>query len=224
MVYFSKKQIGPGANTATKDGTNNFTGQNTFNNNTYFNENLWVLKDKFAYFGWDQNGAKLKVGGKPGGQDGYITALTGDLIVNENGHGRVNIKTDMVMDNHWIGNLHDPSNAQDAATKNYVDNRVKLIEKSGFSFTRQAINTSAGAQVYKYYGNMSYTNIGIGNNAQILSVYCKSIPSSGQHIVITFFGEYQTDNLLIEIYQYGSDTNITNDLNSAIFRIGYING
>lgn len=122
-----------------------------------------------------------------------------------------------------IKNLKNPTENNDATNKQYVDNRVKLIEKSGFSFTRQVINSNAGNQVVKYYASMNYSTIGIGNNSQILSCYSKSIPAQGQHLVITFFGEYNTDTLLIEIYQYASNTDITNNLNSAVFRIGYIN-
>lgn len=122
-----------------------------------------------------------------------------------------------------IRNLANPTQNNDATNKQYVDNRVKLIEKSGFSFTRQVINNNAGNQVVKYYASMNYSTIGIGNNSQILSCYSKSIPAQGQHLVITFFGEYNTDTLLIEIYQYASNADITNNLNSAVFRIGYIN-
>lgn len=125
--------------------------------------------------------------------------------------------------NKEIKSVVTPTTNTSVANKQYVDNRVKLIEKSGFSFTRQVINNAAGNQVIKYYGGMNYTTIGITNTSQILSCYLKTIPSQGQHLVVTFFGEYNTDNLLVEIYQYGSNTDITTQLNSAVFRIGYIN-
>ena len=127
-------------------------------------------------------------------------------------------------DNKEIKGVANPTTNTSVANKQYVDNRVRLIEKvGGFSFTRQVINNATGNLVVKYYGNMNYTTIGITNTSQIISCYLKSIPSQGQHLVITFFGEYNTDNLLVEIYQYGSNTDITTSLNNATFRIGYIN-
>lgn len=180
--------------------------KNSTNNNGAFLSNFQYQNQNFTSFKFVKNNS---------------TALM--ILETNNDANTATISSPNTNNNLSIKNLKDPTEANDAANKAYVDNRVKLIEKSGFSFTRQVINNASGNQVIKYYGGMNYTTIGITNTSQIISCYLKSIPSSGQHLVVTFFGEYNTDNLLIEIYQYNSANDITNDLNRAIFRIGYIN-
>jgi len=39
---------------------------------------------------------------------------------------RTNFYQDVLMNSNYIANLHDPNNAQDAATKNYVDTNDNL--------------------------------------------------------------------------------------------------
>lgn len=145
---------------------------------------------------------------------------------NSNDNNIVEFTTELgsfSFNNKEIKGVSNPTTNNSVANKQYVDNRVKLIEKTGFNFTRQELNTTSGNEITKYFASMNYTTIGITNTSQIISCYLKSIPSRGQHLVVTFFGEYNTDTLLVEIYQYNNRNDITNDLNTATFIIGYIN-
>lgn len=145
------------------------------------------------------------------------------LEVN-NDNETANISTPNKVDGLTIKNLANPTQNNDATNKQYVDGIVKYIEKAGgLSFTKQEISTVAGARVNKYYANINYSTINIPNGKHIISCYCKTIPSSGQHLVITFFPQYATNQCLIEIYQYNNTTDITTQLNGATYCFTYLN-
>lgn len=112
----------------------------------------------------------------------------------------------------------NPTANNQATNKSYVDSRVVFIEKNNFTFHRQQINTTAGNQVTKYYtDSIPYANIAAGCSG-IISIACSDIPVSAQHLVITYFPKRLGNNALIEVYQYNSDTDITNNLHSANFQ------
>lgn len=113
--------------TAT-NGCAKLASANTFSQVNTFNESVNVLLDKAIQMGYDSNTYKLRLGGASGGNDGFIVAPNGDLRVNEGGTGRVNIKTDVLMNDKFIAGLHDPNSDQDAANKRYVDNRTKTYK------------------------------------------------------------------------------------------------
>ena len=64
---------------------------------------------------------------------------------------------DILMEQHFITNLHDPNSAQDAATKNYVDQRVL---KSGDTMTGNLI-LSIGTDTVRSLGCMNLTGTSI---------------------------------------------------------------
>ena len=246
MVYFSNisyTKIEADNKFAKLGAANTFSGQNTFNQRitsykgfqtSNVNADILSMNDnaeKKANIVYKQTSTGYKNWCNMRflwtANDTNYTNLLTFTFKPDNSVNEVEITTDLgsfVFNNKEIKGVATPTTNNSVANKQYVDNRVRLIEKvGGFSFTRQVINNATGNQVVKYYGNMNYTTIGITNTSQIISCYLKSIPSQGQHLVITFFGEYNTDNLLVEIYQYGSNTDITTSLNNATFRIGYIN-
>lgn len=145
-----------------------------------------------------------------------------DTTVNE-----VDITTDLgsfSFNNKEIKGVSSPTTNTSVANKQYVDNIVKYVEKrGGLTFTRQQLNTTSGNEVTKYYANVNYSAIPIPNGKHIISCYSKSIPASGAHLVITFFPVYNTNQCLIEIYQYNSATDITSQLNGATYCFTYLN-
>ena len=250
MVYFSKKQASSLGYSKQEADTkfaklslaNTFTNNNTFNNPIVIGGNIALKKsgqevsdieitnqnEKTIHFDFIQptSGFRNYCNVDFRIKQGTGNFETGFKIQIQDAQHDLIFSTDCVaysFNNKEIKGVATPTANTSVANKTYVDNKVKLIEKSGFSFTRQQLNTTSGNEVTKYYATMTYTTIGITNTSQILSCYLKSIPSQGQHLVVTFFGEYNTDTLLVEIYQYNNTSDITNDLNRATFRIGYIN-
>lgn len=250
MVYFSKKQAASVAYTkqeadakfARLSLANTFTSNNTFNNPIVVGGSILAKKDansvsafeitnqseKTIHFDYIQptSGFRNYCNIDFRIKEANGSFQTGFKIQIQNTQANLVFSTDCSaysFSNKEIKEVSNPTSSTSVANKQYVDNRVKLIEKTGFSFRRQTLNTNAGNEVTKYYASMNYTTIGITNTSQIISCYLKSIPSQGQHLVVTFFGEYNTDTLLVEIYQYNNRNDITNDLNTATFIIGYIN-
>lgn len=112
----------------------------------------------------------------------------------------------------------NPTQNNQATNKSYVDSRVVFVTKNNLTFHRQTINTTAGNQVTKYYSDsIPYANIATGCT-NIISIACSDIPVSGEHLVITYFPKRLGNNALIEVYQYASNTDITNNLHSANFQ------
>lgn len=120
--------------------------------------------------------------------------------------------------NKEIKDVANPTTNTSVANKQYVDSRVAFVEKNNINFNRQPINTTSGQQVTKYYSNsIPYADIADGCTG-VISVACSDIPVSGEHLVITYFPKRLGNNVVIEIYQYNSNTNITNNLHSANFQ------
>jgi hypothetical protein len=88
---------------------------------------LIELSDDFT----DVPGAGISSGGVT--DHGNLTGLVDDdhlQYLNLNGRGGQTISDEISLDANNITNLADPVNAQDAATKNYVDNKVSSAEDS----------------------------------------------------------------------------------------------
>lgn len=197
-------------------GANTFTQQNTFNQQTNFRQKVEIKNTT------NNNGAYVE--NFEYSSDNY-TALkffkgsTNVLQIEVNNTANTaTISAPPTNNNLSILNLKNPTNANDAANKAYVDSRVVFVTKNNLSFTRQTINTTAGQQVTKYYTNAIAYNTIDPNCTGIISISCADIPADGQHLVITYFPKRLGNNALIEIYQYNSSTDITNNLHSANFQ------
>ena len=118
-------------------------------------------------------------------------------------------------DNKEIKGVANPTTNTSVANKQYVDSRVVFVDKNSLTFHRQEIEAN---KIYKYYTDaIPYRDILQGCTG-VISVACSDIPVSAQHLVITYFPKRQGNNVLIEIYQYNSNTDITNNLHSANFQ------
>lgn len=195
---------------------NTFTQTNQFNNQTNFrgkvelknnSSNNGAYLENFDYY--NANYTALK----------FFTSGTNTLQIEVNhtaNHATISAPT--TSNNLEILNLKNPTNANDAANKAYVDSKVVFVTKNNLSFTRQTINTTAGQQVTKYYTNSIPYNTIDPNCTGIISIACSDIPAQGEHLVITYFPKRSGNNALIEIYQYNSSANITTNLQSANFQ------
>lgn len=193
---------------------NTFTTTNTFNDQTNFKSKIelknstnqnGVYIDNFDYS--NQNYSAIK----------FFKGSTNALQIEVNNNTN---EATLSYPSHSIkiNNLANPVNNDNATNKAYVDSRVFFVSKNNITFTRQEINTTAGNQVTKYYSNsIPYAGILTGCT-NIISISCADIPVQGEHLVITWFPKRLGNNALIEIYQYGSSTNITNSLNRATFQ------
>lgn len=156
----------------------------------------------------------------------FVKNSTNALLIIEvnNDNSTATISAPNTNNNLAIKSLKNPTDANDATNKQYVDGIVKYVEKAGgLTFTRQEISTVSGARVNKYYANVPFSTINIPTGKHIISCYLKSIPASGHHLVITFFPQQATNQALIEIYQYNNTTDITTQLNGATYCFTYLN-
>lgn len=196
--------------------SNTFTQTNQFNNQTNFRakielknttNNNGAYLENFEYNSANYTAFKFFKGSTNGLQ-----------IEMNNTANTATISAPNTSNNLSILNLKNPTNANDAANKAYVDSRVVFVTKNNLTFHRQTINTTAGNQVTKYYSDaIPFTNID-PNCTGIISIACSDIPASGEHLVITYFPKRLGNNGLIEVYQYASNTDITNSLHSANFQ------
>lgn len=193
---------------------NTFTTTNTFNAQTNFKSKIelknstnqnGVYIDNFDYN--SQNYSAIK----------FFKGSTNALQIEVNNNTNEAILS-YPSNSIKIKNLANPVNNDNATNKAYVDSRVAFVTKNNLSFTRQTINTTAGQQVTKYYTNAIAYNTIDPNCTGIISIACSDIPADGQHLVITYFPKRLGNNALIEIYQYNSSTDITNNLHSANFQ------
>lgn len=216
-------KLGSAADSAKLNSNNTFTGNNTFNGTTLLtntitfknpSNNNGAFLQNFDYNSENYTALKFV-------KNNSTAMLIFEVNVNRN---TATISSPTTNDHLYINNLAAPTAANQAANKGYVDNVIKYVEKAGgLTFTRQPLNTTAGQQVTKYYANVNYSTIPIPNGKHIISCYSKTIPVSGAHLVITFFPVFTTNQCVIEIYQYNSSTDITNQLNGATYCFTYLN-
>ena len=195
----------------TFTGTNTFNGVTNFHNAIYFKNttnNNGAFLQNFDYN--SENYTALKFTKNPS---------AAVLIFEVNYDRNTATISSPTTNNHlYINNLANPTSDNQAANKAYVDTRVFFLTKNNITFTRQTINTTAGNQVTKYYSNnIPYSGI-LPNCTNVISVTCSDIPVSGEHLVITWFPKRSGNNVLIEIYQYGSNNDIKSQLDRANFQ------
>ena len=251
MVYFSKKQASSLGYTKQEADTkfaklsiaNTFTNNNTFNNPIVVGGNIALKKsggevtdveitnqnEKTIHFDFIQPTSGFR---NYCNVDFRIKQGTGNfetgfkIQVQDNQHDLI-FSTDCTaysFSNKELKQVATPTANTSVANKQYVDGIVKYVEKvGGLTFTRQQLNTTSGQEVTKYYCNINYNTISIPNGKHIISCYSKTISAQGAHLVITFFPVYQANQCLIEIYQYNSATDISNNLNSATYCFTYLN-
>ena len=112
-----------------------------------------------------------------------------------------------------------PTDNNHVTNKEYVDGKIKFIEKTGISFTRQELEAG---KVTKYWAQINYSDLPIPNGKKIVSCNAKK-PIDSQHMLVSFFPSNSDNQALIEVYQYNSTTDITNNLRQIIFCLTYIN-
>ena len=114
-----------------------------------------------------------------------------------------------------------PTDNNHVATKEYVDNRIKYVEKvGGLSFNRD--NPIIENKLCKYWARVDYSDLGIPNGKTIISCNIKK-PANGQAISLSFFPVNNTNQVLIEIYNYNNASDIKSQLNGLTYCFTYIN-
>lgn len=213
----NKQYVDNAINGCAKLGSaNTFTQTNQFNNQTNFRakiefknttNNNGAYIENFEYSSANYTAFKFFKGSTNGLQ-----------IEMNNTANTATISAPNTNNNLSILNLKNPTNANDAANKAYVDSKVVFVTKNNLTFHRQTINTTAGNQVTKYYSDSIPYNTINPNCTGIISIACSDIPAQGEHLVITYFPKRLGNNGLIEVYQYASNNDITNSLQSANFQ------
>lgn len=112
-----------------------------------------------------------------------------------------------------------PTEANHVTNKEYVDEKIKFIEKTGITFTRQELEAG---KVVKYWAQINYSDLPVPNGKKIVSCNAKK-PVDSQHMLVSFFPSNRDNQALIEVYQYNSTVDITNNLRQTIFCLTYIN-
>ena len=192
---------------------NTFTQTNTFNEDTNFNNTINFKNPSngngafLDNFDFGNNLTSLKFTKNP------TKALL--ILEVDNNSEIAKIECPNKVNGLSIHSLANPTNANDATNKAYVDSKVVFLTKNNLTFTRQQIEAN---KIYKYYTNsIPYRDI-LPECTGVISVACSDIPVNGQHLVITYFPKRGGDYVVIEIYQYNSNTDITSNLHSANFQ------
>ena len=114
-----------------------------------------------------------------------------------------------------------PTDNNHVATKEYVDNRIKYVEKvGGLNFTKDT--HIIDGKLCKYWAQVNYTDLGIPDGKTIISCNIKK-PANGQSISLSFFPVNNTNQVLIEIYNYNNASDIKSQLNGLTYCFTYIN-
>ncbi|ALW15624.1 hypothetical protein [Campylobacter jejuni] len=103
------------------------------NTNSFTNDN-YILNDKFLKLGYNENDIKLSIAAVSGVKDALIEANQGILRLKSKQGVKISLEGSFVdCNNTKISNVSDPTNAQDVATKAYVDAKFAelraLLEK-----------------------------------------------------------------------------------------------
>lgn len=114
-----------------------------------------------------------------------------------------------------------PTENNHVTNKEYVDNRIKYVEKvGGLTFNRD--NPIIENKLCKYWALVNYSDLGIPNGKTIISCYIAK-PADSKSISLSFFPKNGTNQCLIEIYQYNETTNIATALGGLTYCFTYIN-
>ena len=114
-----------------------------------------------------------------------------------------------------------PTDNNHVTNKEYVDNRIKYVEKvGGLSFTRD--NPIIENKLCKYWARVNYSDLGIPNGKTIISCNIAK-PADSKSISLSFFPVNTANQALIEIYQYNETTDISSALNALTYCFTYIN-
>lgn len=90
--------------------------------------------------------------------------------------------------------------------------------KTGLSFNRQVLDEG---KVNKYFSNkVQYSSIDEGVSV-VINVVMEDIAVDGGHLVITQFVKRQGDGFIVEIYQYNSTQDISQNLNNGKYLVSY---
>lgn len=186
---------------------NNFTAKNTFR------DEVIILGDKSLKLGWEDNDIKFEIYQETLTKNIILKALQGDLKLEAGPSNNI------LVSNKRIGTVADPNHELDAANKRYVDSKIGYREVAGgFRFNRQVIEAN---KVTKYYASRTYTNMNLPSSAKVISCNLKTIPASGEHLVLTFFTAQPSGQITIEVYQYNSNSDITSQLQNATYCLSW---
>ena len=114
-----------------------------------------------------------------------------------------------------------PTDNNHVTNKEYVDNRIKYVEKvGGLSFNRD--NPIIENKLCKYWVSVNYSDLGIPNGKTIISCNIAK-PADSKSISLSFFPKNAQNQCLIEIFQYNETSDIRTQLNGLTYCFTYIN-
>ena len=114
-----------------------------------------------------------------------------------------------------------PTDNNHVTNKEYVDNRIKYVEKvGGLSFTKDTDIISG--KLCKYWARVNYSDLGIPNGKTIISCNIAK-PADSKSISLSFFPKNAQNQCLIEIFQYNETSDIRTQLNGLTYCFTYIN-
>jgi hypothetical protein len=169
------------------DGSGGFTGSDNFTYNgsrVIIKQNINASPASTASYALaieDDSGLELITIGADA-TNGYIQSWQNSpLVINPegndvnilpNGFGTLNVGTPLNMSSHSINNVTDPTNPQDAATKQYVDDNVGAA-----SFPLLAPDGNAGVPSYSFSSNSGTGIYAIGGSELDISISGSQVAS-----------------------------------------------